>query len=234
MASAEQSALASASENDRDQEQPMKTIGTTGQDLHATAGARSGQGAASSSRERATSRGGDEQVHPTIRRGDMESSSAQGDAPGSSGSREAAVSGQPPEDEAVENPQEHQGEVRSSPGRRSDEQLAEEELKPGPVFVPIVLCMDDVDHELLVREWHACHAVSRPAHASVCCCVVAWHHDVWLWHCSLLWYSRRHIAITARFSQVCCKCIACQSCLTCSTTSCVSCMRLIGSAEARQ
>ena len=30
-----------------------------------------------------------------------------------------------------------------------------ERLKPGPVFVPIVLCMDDDDHELLVDEWHA-------------------------------------------------------------------------------
>ncbi|KAK9909774.1 hypothetical protein WJX75_007283 [Coccomyxa subellipsoidea] len=48
-----------------------------------------------------------------------------------------------------------------SPGTRSGASpapLAEEDLKPGPVFVPIVLCMDDSDHELLVQEWHACHA----------------------------------------------------------------------------
>lgn len=54
--------------------------------------------------------------------------------------------------------------LSSSLGRRSSvddapQQQEEEELKPGPVFVPIVLCMDDEDHELLVREWHACHVV---------------------------------------------------------------------------
>ncbi len=37
-----------------------------------------------------------------------------------------------------------------------------EGLRPGPVFVPIILCMDDDDHELLVREWHARQAVCVP------------------------------------------------------------------------
>ncbi|EIE20940.1 hypothetical protein COCSUDRAFT_54287 [Coccomyxa subellipsoidea C-169] len=55
----------------------------------------------------------------------------------------------------------------SSPSNAATEADDEEELKPGPVFVPIVLCMDDVDHELLVREWHACHAgAARDGEAS--------------------------------------------------------------------
>jgi hypothetical protein len=41
---------------------------------------------------------------------------------------------------------------------------SEEDLKPGPVFVPIVLCMDDADHELLVEEWHASHLVRTNQH----------------------------------------------------------------------
>jgi hypothetical protein len=41
---------------------------------------------------------------------------------------------------------------------------SEEDLKPGPVFVPIVLCMDDADHELLVEEWHASHLVRTNEH----------------------------------------------------------------------
>ena len=42
-------------------------------------------------------------------------------------------------------------------------------LQPGPVFVPIVLTMDETDHELLVEEWllrqvglPALHALGLP------------------------------------------------------------------------
>jgi len=35
-------------------------------------------------------------------------------------------------------------------------------LRMGPVFVPIVLCMDEADHALLVREWYARGEQARP------------------------------------------------------------------------
>ena len=45
-------------------------------------------------------------------------------------------------------------------------------LRPGPVFVPIVLCMDEGDHALLVREWYerrrqagGAHGAADPAEA---------------------------------------------------------------------
>ena len=44
---------------------------------------------------------------------------------------------------------------KSSPGERARPRASEDEdarLGPGPVFVPIVLCMDEGDHALLVRE----------------------------------------------------------------------------------
>jgi hypothetical protein len=37
-----------------------------------------------------------------------------------------------------------------------------EGLRMGPVFVPIVLCMDEADHALLVREWYARGEQARP------------------------------------------------------------------------
>lgn len=46
----------------------------------------------------------------------------------------------------------------SSSGRRRASMDAG--LQPGPVFVPIVLTMDDTDHELLVEEWLHRQAVS--------------------------------------------------------------------------
>ena len=42
-------------------------------------------------------------------------------------------------------------------GARARARASEDEgggLRPGPVFVPIVLCMDEGDHGLLVREWY--------------------------------------------------------------------------------
>ena len=44
-------------------------------------------------------------------------------------------------------------------GSPQQQQQQRQALKPGPVFVPIVLRMDDDDHELLVREWLAREAV---------------------------------------------------------------------------
>ena len=38
-------------------------------------------------------------------------------------------------------------------------------LQPGPVFVPIVLTMDDTDHELLVEEWLLRQVLSTELHA---------------------------------------------------------------------
>lgn len=43
------------------------------------------------------------------------------------------------------------------------------ELKPGPVFVPIVLTMDESDHELLVEEWQASISVCFPCLPIPCC-----------------------------------------------------------------
>lgn len=46
-------------------------------------------------------------------------------------------------------------------------------LQPGPVFVPIVLTMDDTDHELLVDEWllrqvlFTASATLEPSHGSL-------------------------------------------------------------------
>ena len=40
-------------------------------------------------------------------------------------------------------------------------------LQPGPLFVPIVLTMDNTDHELLVEEWLMRQVLSNPLHALV-------------------------------------------------------------------
>ncbi|BDA48634.1 probable 2-phosphoglycerate kinase at N-terminal half [Coccomyxa sp. Obi] len=88
---------------------------------------------------------------------------AHGSAAGSAGATGAAATQQTLEGKTGEGMQ--QGRGPGGPGTNSSRRGAaasavhpEEDLKPGPVFVPIVLCMDDADHELLVREWHACYA----------------------------------------------------------------------------
>lgn len=54
----------------------------------------------------------------------------------------------------------------SSSGRRRASMDAG--LQPGPVFVPIVLTMDDTDHELLVEEWLQRQAVSALTRFLMC------------------------------------------------------------------
>ena len=164
------SASAPASGNDSYQDHLTKVTDSTEQHEDAATGSRAEQAAAASSSQTVSVdtpservRGRHEQGHPPLRRGGLATKCAQADALGSPDATDAAPARYLPQGRTVEGArEEEEGDPRLSPGTRSGASpapLAEEDLKPGPVFVPIMLCMDDSDHELLVQEWHACHAV---------------------------------------------------------------------------
>ena len=56
-----------------------------------------------------------------------------------------------------------EGSASASGQRRASQDSG---LQPGPVFVPIVLTMDDADHEHLVEEWVLRQTVSLPVQSS--------------------------------------------------------------------
>ncbi len=106
----------------------------------------------------------DRQSQAAPSRNEWHGSGAHGAAGGPTGATEPAATQQTPEGKTGEGMQQGRSAVRpgtnfSRRGAAAAAVQPEEDLKPGPVFVPIVLCMDDADHELLVREWHACHSV---------------------------------------------------------------------------
>ena len=126
------------------------------------------------------------QVRPS-RKG-RQGTGAHGSAAALAGAAGAAARQQTPEGRTGEGMQQGRGADSSRGAAAAPAVQPEEDLKPGPVFVPIVLCMDDADHELLVREWHACQAVRA------CLMQYCWHpftrfvagHKRGLRPCSLL------------------------------------------------